>query len=207
MTHSYERKQEAIRLRREERLSLDEICARTGISVGTLSVLLRDDPLSEDEVKAKMTQSALRNNSLRKYNPEPSKFARLVEGQDLSTERKGQIAEAAVLFRLVLHGYEVSKALFDGSKVDWLVSRRGGTQFVRVQVKWARRGEMGRPLIVLRNGEHGKVRHISRHYCDVVVGYDLECDTAFVIPINLCEGLQAKSCDEQCAEAWHLLGI
>jgi len=33
-------KDEAIRLRQEERLSVDEIKARTGLSVGTLSALL-----------------------------------------------------------------------------------------------------------------------------------------------------------------------
>ena len=207
MTLSPDLKQEAIRLRVEERFSLDDVQARTGISIGTLSVLLRPYPLREDELFAKRSASALRNNPLRKYNPEQSKFARMVEGQELSTKRKGDIAEAAVLFRLAYLGYEVARSVFEGSKADWLVTRYEITQHVRVQVKWARRSEWGRPVIYLLKGEPGKIRYISSKYCDVVVGYDLESDTAFVLPIDVCEGKRNKTCDEEYAEAWHLLGI
>ena len=207
MTLSPDLKQEAIRLRVEERLSLDDVQARTGISIATLSVLLRPYPLAADEVFAKKSASALRNNPLRKYNPEQSKFARMVEGQELSTKRKGDIAEAAVLFRLAYLGYEVVRSMFEGSKADWIVVSDNGRKLTRIQVKWARRTEWGRPGIDLRNGEHDKTRYISSKYCDVVVGYDLESDTAFVFPVILCEGKNSKSCDEEYAEAWHLLGI
>ena len=207
MTLSPDLKQEAIRLRVEERFSLDDVQARTGISKGTLSVLLRPFPLAADEVFAKMSEASIRNNPLRKYNPEPSKFARMVEDEAISSERKGHIAEAAVLFRLLLLGYGVAQSVVDGSKADWLVTRSNSREHVRIQVKWARRTDWGRPAIDLRNGEHDRTRHISSQYCDIVVGYDLETDTAFVFPIALCEGKHNKSCDEEYAEAWHLLGI
>ena len=42
---------------------------------------------------------------------------------------------------------------------------------------------------------------------DFIVAYDMETDTAFVVPAEVCEDKWSKSCDEQYAEAWHLLGI
>ena len=202
-----ELKQQAIKLRLEERLGIDEIKQRTGLSVGTLSMLLREYPLSPEEVKDKMSQSSRRNNPLRKYQPEQSRFAAMVAGEHLSTARKGQIAEAAVAFRLAVLGYEVLRSIFEGSKVDFTVTRPGTEKYVRLQVKWAKRGVMGRPLFAPRNGEHGEIRHISHKYCDFVAAYDLETDTAFVIPVSSCEGMMYKTCDVKYAEAWHLLGI
>ncbi len=141
---------EAIRLREEERLSIDEIKAKTGLSVGTLSALLREFPLSTAEIHAKMSASSLRNNPLRRYNPEQSKFAQAVGGQALSRERKGHIAEAAVLFRLVLHGYDAWRSSFEGSRVDFMVSRPDGAKQVRIQVRGlapARDLARGRPMV------------------------------------------------------------
>lgn len=43
-------KDECLRLRREERLSLKEIKSRTGASQGSLSNWLKDDPLTDDEL-------------------------------------------------------------------------------------------------------------------------------------------------------------
>ncbi len=140
-------------------------------------------------------------------NPDQSKFAAMVDGENLSTQRKGQIAEMAVLYRLELLGYDVWRANFEGSRVDWLVSRPGVDKYVRLQVKWAKRDEQGRPLVAVRNGEHGKIRHLTRADCDFVVGYDLETDTAFVMPIEMCEGKHRKACDIEYAEAWHLLSV
>jgi hypothetical protein len=197
-------KHEAIRLRVEERLSLRDIQRLTDLALSTLSVLLRDYPLDDDEVYARMSESALRSNPQRKYIPELSKLALMVQGQELSTDRKGRIAEAAVLLRLELLGYEIFTPR-EGSRVDWLVHQPDTGCYIRLQVKWAKREEYGRPLFALRNGEHGRVRHLTRAQCDFFVGYDLETDTAFVIPIEQCEGLTYKTCDEQYAEAWHLL--
>ncbi len=50
---SQEVKQEALRLRVAERLGIDDIRRQTGLSVGTLSVLLRGYPLTDEEVKQK----------------------------------------------------------------------------------------------------------------------------------------------------------
>lgn len=135
MTLAESIKQEAIRLRIEERRSIDEIRERTGISVGTLSTLLREYPLSTDEVRAKKSEAASRSNPLRKYNPEPSKILQMVNIDELSTESKGRIAEAAVIFRLAVFGYEVLRSTFEGSPVDCFAHRNGSNTVIRIQVK------------------------------------------------------------------------
>ena len=200
-------KLEAIRLRVEERLGIDEIKRRTRLSKGTLSKLLRALPLEEEEIRTRTSHAARRTNALRRYKPDGSKFAQLVDGAEISTERKGRIAEAAVWLRLVLLGYDVRRSLFEGSRVDCLVSRPGVEKYVRLQVKWARQFMEGRPMFAVCNGEHGKIRRLTRNECDFVVAYDLETDTAFVVPVEVCEGKYYKACDEQYAEAWHLLGV
>lgn len=195
-------------MREEERLSIDEIKAHTGLSVGTISALLRDHPLTKKEIRQKMSESSLRNNPLRRYDPEQSKFALAVEGQELNRERKGHIAEAAVLFRLTLLGYEAWRSSFEGSRVDFMVSRPGVNKQVRLQVRWATRGgkrasSWGRPDFMV-NKSRGEP--MDKAVCDFIVGYDLETDTAFVLPIEEC-GKWWQSCGTEYAEAWHLLGI
>lgn len=202
-----EKKREAIRLRVEERLSLDEIEKRMGISRGTLSPLLKEYPLTDEELHERRARGFNKLNKERgKYTPVLSKFMGWITGKRLSTDRKGQIAEAAVLLRLRFLDYEILMPS-ENSRMDFVVTRPDSSEFVRLQVKWARRADEGRPFVNLRNGEGKHIRRVSRATCDFIIGYDMETDTAYVMPISDCEGKNAKSCDEQYAEAWHLLGI
>ena len=205
MTLSPDLKQEAIRLRVEERFSLDDVQARTGISIATLSVLLRPYPLAADEVFAKKSASALRNNPLRKYNPEPSKLLQMVNIEELSTDRKGRIAEAAVMFRLAILGYEVLRSVFEGLSVDCFAYNSVSGKIARIQIKWSRRAEHGRPFFQIWSDEKNKFR--SQERFDFIVGYDFETDIAFVFPSEVLGSKRYKTCDEEYAEAWHLLGI
>src|SRR5581483_9532819 len=136
-------KQEAIRLRVDERLGLDEIAKRTGISIGTLSNLLREYPLSDQEISDKKADSARRSNQQRKYVPILSKLGQLVAGRDLSTSQKGQIAEDAVRLRLRVLGYEILLPP-ENSRADIAISRSNSQRLLRLQVKWARRERWGR---------------------------------------------------------------
>jgi hypothetical protein len=202
-----DKKREAIRLRVEERLSLNEIARRTGISKASLSTLLSDHPLSQDELHERRARGFNNLNKDRvKYNPVTSKFMAWISGKHLGTDKKGQIAEAAVLLRLRMLDYEIITPA-ENSRWDYGVTRSNSKSFIRLQVKWARRDENGRPYVNLRNGEANRIRRVSHATCDFVIGYDLETDTAFVIPIESCDGKSGKSCDEEYAEAWHLLKI
>ncbi|MBW7932241.1 MAG: hypothetical protein H3C62_01250 [Gemmatimonadaceae bacterium] len=58
-------KARAIALRQGERLGIDAIRDATGLSVGTLSVLLRDHPLTKTEVEAAKTAGRAKGNETR----------------------------------------------------------------------------------------------------------------------------------------------
>lgn len=199
-------RREVIRLRVEERLGIDEIVKRTGVSNGTVSTLLRKYPLTDEETRERKAASAIRNNQARKYQPSFSKFFGWVQGKKLATDRKGRIAENAVRLRLELLEYDVYLTP-ENSRTDFVVGRPSSSSYIRLQVKWARRLDEGRPFVNLLNGEGKKQRRVSRDTCDFVIGYDHETDTAYVFPIDVCATMSTKSCDEQYAEAWHLLGI
>lgn len=202
----HELKAEAMRLRRERRMSLGEISRETGISKGTLSLLLRDEPLTAEERQRRRMRSGIQATLLSdRYSPEQSKFHRLVAGEELTREQKGQIAETAVLFRLALLRYEVWRPDFAGNRIDWLVSRPGGRRRAGIQVRWAARGKYGRPAFSARKrSDRGPLGVADR---DVIAAYDLETDTVYVVPIADAAGVALKTCDEQYAEAWHLLGL
>ncbi|MDA4120232.1 MAG: hypothetical protein OK436_06555 [Thaumarchaeota archaeon] len=138
-------KAEAIRLRTEERLSMNEIRTRLSASKGILSVWLRPYPLTSEEYA--------KRKSLNKPKPQPKKARgeeseayRIATDIQLSTARKGQIAEAAVLFRLVLRGLEPIRPIFEGDCVDWFV--RAKQKILKLQVKFVSPGNKhGLPLV------------------------------------------------------------
>lgn len=196
-----ETKREAIRLRVEERLGLKAICRETGLSRGSASTLLRDYPLTDEEVRQRLSRSAHDlNERCVRYAPEPSKYFALAP-TEMSSEQKARVAEAAVLFRLTLFGYEAWRSPFEGHRVDWLVTQPGNRRSVRLQVRWARRGHYGRPLISLRRCSG--TESLTEEDCDFLVGYDLETDTVFVIPMGDLSGKRYVTfCHPKYAEAW-----
>jgi hypothetical protein len=108
-------KDKAIRLRVEERLGIDDILAKTGISKGTLSVLLRSYPLKKSELKARSIEAAAATNAERwadhvaqsEVKPEGNPFAVTLTGFRLAA-RGGvvplQIGEARALLRAERRG-------------------------------------------------------------------------------------------------------
>jgi hypothetical protein len=109
-----------------------------------------------------------------------SKFHRMTGGRQLPRSEKGQIAEAAVLFRLTLLGLPVYGSAFDGAGTDWIVQSSSG-RLLKLQVKWASKLRQGLPVIKLRcsNGRL-KERRYREHELDFIIGYDLFTDTAYV---------------------------
>ena len=135
-------KQEAIRLRVEERLSFGELLETTGASRSSLSTWLKPYPLTAEE-RLTRQKAAKRYVAPRKDRGEISKFYQAVEGQELSRHRKGKIAEAAVLLRLTLQDFTVYASPFDGDKADWVVQVPETGKIHKIQVRWARVGSHG----------------------------------------------------------------
>ncbi|MDQ2686944.1 MAG: group I intron-associated PD-(D/E)XK endonuclease [Armatimonadota bacterium] len=171
---------EAIRLRVEERRSLNEIAALTGAAKSSLSIWLRPYPLTVDEKRCRLNTSGLVVNP-RKDRGQESKFHRRVADCQLTRHRKGKIAEAAVLFRLVLEDFTVFGSMFDGDKADWFVEVAETGKRLKIQVRWVKRMAHGLPIVTLICYEgHSVRRSYKEEECDFLVGYDLFSDTAYV---------------------------
>jgi transcriptional regulator with XRE-family HTH domain len=173
---------ECLRLRREERLSLNEIHARTGAAKGSLSAWLRSEPLTSDEVRAKCAHSLRTHPRVsKKPRGDASALYRLVGGRTLSPVEVGRAAEFAAALRMVLHGMIPFKAPFDGAHIDWLVQVPGVKHPLKVQVKCAHRSRAGLPFVsVRRTSGHTARRRYNDDEVDILVGYDLRTDTCYV---------------------------
>lgn len=197
---------EAIRLRVEGRKSLKEIAGILKVSISSVSLWLRGYPLTEAEIAERQKLNPRRTGQ-KKPRGEESKFHRAVDGQELTRQRKMKIAEAAVLFRLALHGFVVFGSPFDGDKTDWL-AQYGDGEPVKVQVKWTRSNKgYGLPRISLVCTEgHNQTRRYEKGEFDFIVGYDLFTDTAYVISEE--EASQHKTStviSNEYAERWEKL--
>ena len=203
------KKTEAIRLRLEERLSLKQIGRKLDVSTSTLSYWLRDYPLDKREISARQSVSARANNQrvMNSFSSRrQSKFHEMVGQRVLTKDDRARIAEAAVLFRLALRGLDTYGRVFDGQKADWVVTN--GCKTARVQVRslsWHK--GRGRPSLSLRcsKGRHG-TRRIRNDEFDVLVGYDLYEDIAYVFTSQEVASLtSAISVQEDAAEKWDKL--
>lgn len=178
-----DRKAMCIQLRVQERLSINEIQERTGVAKGTLSDWLRKHPLTREEKREKIARGCSKAAQERhiQIRGESSKYYQMVIGRTLSRLQKAKIAESAVLFRLCLHGYSAFGSVFDGDRTDWLVEIPETGMVKKVQVKTTMSNSTGLPSIPLTRcaGHNKSTRYLEGEF-DVIVGYDLFADTAYV---------------------------
>lgn len=208
---SEELKQRIIELRVNDLLSLNEIHHITGVSKGSLSTLLRNYPLPSD-IKAQKqalayTKLSERNRSgSRKHKlPEESKFYQVVKDQQISTNQKGLIGEAAILFRLVLQGFKVYGSPFDTGSCDWLVESKS-KQLYRIQVKTVRYLSNNAPMVSNRCSKGRRnFRNYKEDEYDFLVGYCLITDTAYVFSTEDVKGRGSITCFKKDAERWDKL--
>ena len=186
-------KRECVRLRVEEGMSLSAISVQTGVSKGTLSVLLRLHP------QPKLRKRRAWNKGTRKYNPEESKWHRLAREATLGSNGFSKLAEAAVLFRMCACGISVWGSPFDGEKADWLA--QVGDKIFKVQVKLTSKGRHGYPSVNVRSSS--AMKPYSDGEVDFLVGYDAYTDTAYVYSWEEIRGRKAcVSISEENKERW-----
>ena len=197
-------KKEAIRLRVEGRHSLTEIRQQIPVSKAILSLWLRPYPLTLDELAVRRSKNAPNPIFVVKDRGRESECHRLVHEARVpqTTAWKGRVAEAAVLLRLVLRGFEPMRAVFEGDSVDWLV-RITPTHFVRLQVRWAGHGKHGLPAIDLRR--KGKSKDSFEGSIDFFVAYVLFNDTAYVYSWDEVKAKRHVSVCPEAAERWDKL--
>lgn len=170
-----ELKNECLRLREEEHLSLREIHERTGASKGILSLWLKGHPLPPDVLRLKR-EPRQRRGGPKKERGEESKYYQLA--LKLDANQRAKVAEVAVLLRLTLQGFEVFRGVQDGAKADWVVQVPATNKLWRVQVKLAGHRQEGLPFVSLRCSQSAK--KYSAKEVDFVAGYDLFTDIVYV---------------------------
>jgi transcriptional regulator with XRE-family HTH domain len=179
-----ELKAEAIRLRTKKRLSLREIAALTGAAKGSLSLWLKPYPLTEEEKRAR-SKTSRRYITPKKDRGKESQHHKAIAWQNLSNQRKGKIAEAAILFRLALYGFDAYISISDGNKADWLVEIPERGKVIKLQVRSVCSFKHGLPGILLTCAQgHNKRRRYERGEFDFIVGYNLFNDTAYVFSFD-----------------------
>lgn len=197
--------EEARRLRMEERLSLGEIGAITGVGQATLSVALRDVPLNLDE-KRKARQRAYaykRIDRLATTTQRRSRFADIIVSRATTTDQKGAIAEAAAIVRMKMWGYRPYLPLCPHGKADMVVEVPETNRIHRVQVKMVKLGRRyGRPVISLYTMvRSGKALRKQGDF-DFLVGYNPAEDVCYVYAEDEIKTLNIMTVDPAAVEAW-----
>jgi len=196
-----ELKSEAIRLRVEERLSLETIRKRLGVSQGSCSLWLRGFPLTKEEIAERNSGPKPRGEKSSNYKPrgEISKFYREI----LDNNQKGRIAEAAISFRLPLQGWEAYRA--DGARYDFVVGING--KLKTLQVRWARlTRKTGLPFAKLtRSNGRGGSKLFTVGDFDFVAVYNLYNDIAYVFAADEVIGKYEVIVKTEAEERWDKL--
>lgn len=199
LTHQRE---QALKMRIQERLSLSEIQEKLGVSRGSLSTWLRGHPLSKEELFKKRPEANRRQPAI--VPGASSRLWGLCPNPTLLTpSEKGRIAEAAVLLRLTILGITPYRSLFEGGRYD-VVAQHPSQEHLTFQVRWARRGSHGAPFLSLqRSHGRGKSQRYALGDFDYLVGYDLHEDVAYVFTWSEVESRNHTiSLHPQAAEAW-----
>lgn len=187
-------KQLAIRLRIEERKSLNEIQKIVKVPKPTVYYWLKKFPLSKEEKtsrtiqrnktkkpkKYKVKQNRYKDETLKsKHYPileiEKQRFGK-IDGA-----KKGDLSEAMVCFLLRLHNFEIYTAISNGAKVDFIVRNlRKPQKLIRIQVKTARmRKGYNKPVVPLMCGNN-KDKKYTKNDFDVIIAYNLFLDECYI---------------------------
>jgi hypothetical protein len=193
----------AITLRVEGRKSFAEIESELGVPRSNLSAWLKPYPLTPEELSARQKARGrpVKRRTLT-VRGEESKFHQL--SANLTPHQVASVAEAAVQFRLALHGFRVYRALHDGDRIDFLVGCDG--RFLKLQVKSLQTPKTGAPLLRLWHvtGHNTKTRYTPDDV-DFIVGYWLYNDTAYVYAMSELSQKTMMAVTPGAAEAWQKL--
>lgn len=190
-------REEALLSNREIHRALDE-----EVNISTIVRWLKNHPLPQELRDKKHTASA----DARRYSQTgPSGLWQSTDVENLSNRQKGQIAEAAVSLRCLLHGMSVFSSAYDGNTADRIVETPGG-HIWKLQVRWCRKTKRGAPLVKLVCENEHRYRRFQPGDFDFIVGYSLYEDTAFVFSWDETAALKKSvSVTEDSREAWHKL--
>lgn len=198
------KKDTAIKLRLDKRLSVKAIARELGCSTSSVSHWVRDYPLSDEEKKERMVLNGSKGGRKKREIPAPSRFYRLCDTSSLSSNEKGHIAECAVRFRLALLQVPSYQSSEGGSKYDFVIDTQSGMK--KVQVRFMRRNSNSpMPYLSLHcsNGRKQSRRYRDDEF-DFILGYDLLTDLVHVFSKDdVKNNTTIITATESSQEAWH----
>lgn len=199
----------ARQLRLDKRMSVKAISKELGVSTGSVSMWLRDMPLTAEEKHSRYVKNGQRTKERPKHSAitPSSKFHDWVNTNELTNNHKGKIAEAAAILRLSILQFDIYKSVFDGEKIDIVVQSPHNQEFIKIQVRWARKHRYGAKTIALTcsNGRN-KFRRYTESEFDFIIGYDFEMDVCYVYSKDEVRHLKRQtSLQNECAESWDKL--
>lgn len=194
-------------LRLFDRKSLREISDMTGVSKSTLSVVLRDLQLTEEEARTFAVNNATRSHSARVTAAEredKERHARFNQSSydQLSTNQKGAISEGAVIQRLMTIGVLPFTPVCQGGRVDLLGFVPESRKFLRFQVKTARRQRLGSAVFQLRARTGGIHTCYGVDDFDILVAHSPTVDACYISRADEIHGRTSSTVRESDREAW-----
>jgi len=166
---------------RAARHSLGEIVAAVGKPKSTVNYWLRGRPLPEGEASRRRAAHATAHPKPRKDRGERSRLHMMADGKAYTPLEAGTVAELAVATRLAIHRWKVLQPVADGDVVDIYATRHASNRVLKVQVRLAREPiRHSMPTVSLRSMRNGQPVHPKPGDFDVLVGYCLYNDTAYV---------------------------
>jgi len=198
-----ETRREALRLRAEERLSLPEIAKRVGVPRSTCYYWIKDAPLAAEERHDRRAAAARARPKPRKDRGQRSSLHEMAGGRSYTAVEAMAISAAATVLRLAIHKWKVMSSVFDGDTVDFYVTRPDSGRHLKIQVKTARGAGQGLPTVSLRRMHNGRAVRYVRGDFDILVGYWLYSNTAYVWTFGEVEGRTASvTVGPSASEAW-----
>jgi hypothetical protein len=200
-------KEKARELRRKERLSLDEIQKRLKKPRSTITYWVKDIPLTKEELRirrraaAKKTNKKKRKGALHYRKKLLSPYYTSIIKKRLDTINVAKISEAAVLFKLTLHGFNSFSPNFDGEKADFLVLNEFN-KTIKVQVKSTQHPKEGLPRIDVTCCNGRRRRKYAKDEFDILVGYDIRTDTCYIFRRQDIKDRGNICIDKESEEAW-----
>jgi hypothetical protein len=177
---------EIVKLRLEQK-TIDEISSILKFSKSTILKYVKHLPLSKERLTFLRKISEDKKNLILRKKREAlwagtNKFKNLISSQNYSKNAKGNIAEAAIVYRLLLHNFSVFSSIFSGDSIDIIAYNNQSGKLIKIQVKCTKRSKKCiTPMISIRKmkGHYDFIKYTKKEL-DILVGYDFLNDTAYV---------------------------
>ena len=190
--HPQSTKDKAIKLRKQHRMTLPEILEKVPVSKATLSLWLREYPLTESELKVRRQVNARHARWVRgtaDLEGRPT-IAEVGSRPDLSKSDLGEACRQMICAKLLLRGVKVFRPLTEDTPIDLVVLTSTGN-FLKCQCKCVFKPKGQHHHIinffsVRKWGPNSKaVQHkYTPSEVDFFLGYCVDNDGVYVIPYS-----------------------